>query len=508
MERVRRISQLFFLLLFIVLFFKTTYPFETVLPVDIFLRANPLVMLTTMISSREFIGSLLLFSTIVLVLSLILGRFFCGWVCPLGTCIDISDRLHHLPGKNPNKSLRKYRVVKYTILVLMLCAALFSVQLIWALDPISLLTRTFTVAIFPIFAFIIEGILSFFISTGLFENTIFSIYDALRGTIVPVEPLFIKKSVFILSMFGIILLLGQITRRFWCRYLCPLGALVAFFSKYRLSKRLVTDACISCGKCYRECKMDAISDDFQSFSHSECIECMNCVTVCPTNAFKYSLKLRPSKEKIDFSRRRFVFTGLGGLLAVGMTKTAFADKEKTGALIRPPGSLPEEQFLDRCIRCHECIKICSTTGKYLQPALLESGWEGLLTPLGNPRYGYCEYDCNLCGKVCPTGAIHELTIEQKKEMPLGTAKFDKSRCIPWYKHEDCLVCEEHCPLPEKAIKFDIKEVETRDGTIQPIKFPYVDENLCIGCGICATKCPLDGKAGIFLTSYRQERWID
>lgn len=508
MNRVRRVSQLFFLTFFIFLFFKTTFPYESLIPVDLFLRASPLVALATMISSRELISSVLLIAAIVLVFSILVGRYFCGWVCPLGTCIDISDRLHRLPRKNPNKSYRKYRVFKYTILAITLFAAVFSLQLIWFVDPISLITRSFTVGVFPVFAFFVEGLLSFFIKAGLFEDTIFSIYDSLRGTIIPVEPLIFKQGVFILLVFVIILLLGRFARRFWCRYLCPLGALFALVSKFRLSKRIVTDKCISCGKCYRECKMDAISEDFQSFSHAECIECMNCVAVCPTDAFNYSLKLKPTPEKIDFSRRRFILSGLTGLLAAGVTKTAFADKEKTGVFIRPPGSIPENEFLDRCIRCHECIKICSTTGKYLQPALLESGWEGLLTPIGYPRLGYCEYECVLCGKVCPTGAIHELTVEQKKKMPLGTAKFDKSRCIPWYKDEDCLVCEEHCPVADKAIKFDIRAVETHDGTIREIKYPYVDEDLCVGCGICVTKCPLYGKAGIFLTAYRQERWVE
>lgn len=508
MSRIRRISQFAFLALFIFLFFKTTFPFESWIPVDLFLKADPLVAFATMISSREVISTLLLFSAFVLLLSVLVGRYFCGWVCPLGTCIDIGDHLHRLPKKNPTKSLRKYRIVKYTILVGVLFAAIFSVQLIWFFDPISLITRSFTVTIFPLFAFIVEGTLSFFIRIGLFEDSIFSIYDSLRGTIIPVESLFFRQSVFILVLFAIILLLGRFTRRFWCRYLCPLGALFAFFSKFRLSKRIVTDKCISCGKCYRECKMDAISEDFQNFSHSECIECMNCVTVCPTDAFQYSLKLRPTVEKIDFSRRRFILSGLAGLLAVGATKTAFIDKEKSGTLIRPPGSLPENEFLDRCVRCHECIKICSTTGKYLQPAILEGGWEALLTPIGNPRFGYCEYDCNLCGLVCPTGAIHELTVEEKKKIPLGTAKFDKSRCIPWYKNEDCLVCEEHCPIADKAIKFDIRSVQVHDGSLREVKYPYVDEDLCVGCGICVAKCPLDGKAGIFLTNYRQERWIE
>ncbi len=89
---------------------------------------------------------------------------------------------------------------------------------------------------------------------------------------------------------------------------------------------------------------------------------------------------------------------------------------------------------------------------------------------------------------------------------MGLAFFDKSRCIPWYRHEDCLVCEEHCPTPDKAIKFDVREIVSHDGSTRVVKFPYVIEDLCIGCGICETKCPIIGNAGIFVTNAKEQRW--
>jgi len=144
-------------------------------------------------------------------------------------------------------------------------------------------------------------------------------------------------------------------------------------------------------------------------------------------------------------------------------------------------------------------------GGYLQPSFLESGWEGIWTPVAMPRLGYCEYNCNLCGQVCPTGAIQNLEMEKKQKLKMGIAYFDKSRCIPWYSQQDCLVCQEHCPTPDKAIKFDIREARTPDGGTRTVKFPYVDEELCIGCGICVTKCPVVGKAGIFVTNASAER---
>jgi len=466
------------------------------------------VALITIITTRKFICGSFLFAFIVLLLTIFLGRFFCGWICPMGTLLDASDHLNRKLRKEKNPARRTLRSWKYSLLIISVVAAIFSIQLIWFIDPISLITRSFTIAVYPLFSFVVESVLNFFILTGIFEESVFAIYDAVRGNIIPIAPVNFKSSIFILAMFIGILFLTIVTKRFWCRYLCPLGALLGIFSKFRLSKRVVNDKCIDCGACYRNCKMDAINEDFRTYSQFECIECMNCVATCPTDAFEYKFNLKKSPAAFDVSRRRFIYSGLGGLLAIGATKTAFINKSDAGEIIRPPGAVSESEFLDRCIRCHACIKICSTTGKYLQPSLLESGWEGIWSPQADARHGYCEYDCNLCGKVCPTGAIHPLTVQQKHKIIIGTAYFDKSRCIPWYRNEDCIVCEEHCPTPEKAIKFEIRSVQNADGTIKSVKFPYVDEKLCIGCGICVTKCPIIGKPGIFVTSARQQRWED
>jgi ferredoxin len=253
--------------------------------------------------------------------------------------------------------------------------------------------------------------------------------------------------------------------------------------------------------------MDAINDGFRSYSPLECIECLSCIFVCPSDAISYKLTTRLAREKTDVSRRRFLYSTASGLLVLGLVKSGLPHKIEQGNVVRPPGALPEPEFLDRCVRCQECVKICSTTGACLQPAFLESGWEGIWTPRVNARHGYCEYNCTLCGQVCPSGAIHRAELEPKqKVLRMGTAYFDRSRCIPWYRNEDCLVCEEHCPTPKKAIKFDLRDVRLPSGEIKVVKFPYVDEALCIGCGICITKCPVSGPGGIFLTNALEQRW--
>jgi MauM/NapG family ferredoxin protein len=222
----------------------------------------------------------------------------------------------------------------------------------------------------------------------------------------------------------------------------------------------------------------------------------------------YRLGANKGFKKIDLSRRRFIQSGIAGVVTVGAISTGLVNRIAKGKAIRPPGALEEEAFLDRCVRCQECVRICSTTGACLQPAFLESGLQGIWTPISVPREGYCEFNCILCSEVCPSGAIYKLDLEIKQKTKMGLAYFDKSRCIPWYKHIDCLVCEEHCPLPEKAIKFDSKEVVRPDGSRAVVKYPYVDETLCIGCGICVTKCPVIGEAGIFVTNAEEQRWSE
>lgn len=507
MLTARKISQIFFLLFFIYLFFQAAFPYETWLPSDLFLRSSPLIAIVTFLTTRQFIGTLFI-AIIILALSIALGRYFCGWICPLGTTIDFGDWLSKNFRKKKSNPSRKLRAWKFSILIVVLVAALFSVQLIWFFDPIVLMTRTVTATIYPLFVFLTESTLNILISLGIFQDPLFSVYDFLRESVLPIEPLYFQQGIlFALILIGI-LLFGLLARRFWCRYLCPLGALFGFFSSFRLTRGITVagDKCIDCGKCQRECKMDAINDDFRSHSRIECVECMSCVAVCPTDAIGYKLNFKLAPQRFDVSRRRFVYSSLGGIVTLGLVKTGFQSVVKAGQVVRPPGALPETEFLDRCVRCQECVKICSSTGGCLQPAMLESGWEGIWSPIVNARHGYCEYNCNLCGEVCPTGAIHPLELEAKKEMRMGSAYFDKSRCIPWYRGEDCLVCEEHCPLPDKAIKFDIREARRPDGTTRIVKFPYVDETLCIGCGICVTKCPVEGPGGIFLTNAMEQRW--
>ncbi|MCR4437484.1 MAG: 4Fe-4S binding protein [bacterium] len=506
MRTARRISQVFFLLSFLWLVWRTTYPYDSLIPADLFLRASALVAVTTILTSRSLVPQVLL-GLLVLALTVPLGRAFCGWVCPLGTTLEVVRKVSSSKRKAPRKTpSTRWRWGKFAILVGILVSAVLGTQLLWPFDPVVLLTRTASVALYPLFTAAVSGLLGLVARVPFLEGAAYRGYALLYSAWFPLKqpPFHLVELFFVLLV--LILALEKASRRFWCRNLCPLGALLGFFSQFRVLHREVDENCSACGLCKARCRMNAVEDDYVTTSAVECIACGECVSVCAPRATHYALRKPVRSGTVDLDRRRFIGATVAGVATVGLLGVGFVDRGRRASVIRPPGALPEADFLDRCIRCQECVKVCSSTGGCLQPSLWESGLVGLWTPVARPREGYCEYNCNLCGQVCPTGAIHRLPLEVKQLTKIGLAFFDKSRCIPWYRGEDCLVCEEHCPVPDKAIRFDEHTVRRPDGSEALVKLPYVVEELCIGCGICVTKCPVVGQGGIFLTSANEQRW--
>jgi ferredoxin len=156
------------------------------------------------------------------------------------------------------------------------------------------------------------------------------------------------------------------------------------------------------------------------------------------------------------------------------------------------------------------MRVCPTN--VIQPSLLEAGFEGLWTPILMNKIGYCEFNCVLCGQVCPTGAIVSLTVEKKvgkkpflKPVKIGIAFYDRGRCLPWAMNTECIVCEEVCPTSPKAIWFQTVENKLRNGKTKLLKLPHLDPKLCVGCGICENKCPVHDHPAIRVTSIGETR---
>jgi len=471
--------------------------------VESILRLDPLAAIATMFASRS-LAAKFSYSIILVVLTILIGRFFCGWLCPLGTTMDIVDRIFLRRIRRGQKNI-KLRNAKYYILVLFIVSSIFSLQIIWLADPLSIVTRSYAITLYPYFNYVTRSTFDTLYHIKGISSVSEPVYGILRQYLMPLQQPVFRMHLLFLGIFVVILLLGILQRRFWCRNLCPLGALLGLLSKHlSFFRRRVSDKCIDCGKCIRVCGLGAIPENPKQYFPQECTECMSCAKVCPVKAISFRIK-QPFADKpasppkgLGLSRRAFVKSVAAGMAAVPLLKLDYSKRNLDESVIRPPGSLPEEEFLDRCIRCGLCMKVCPTNG--LQPTILEAGIGGIGTPILVPRVGYCEYVCVSCTRVCPTNAIKELLEDEKKKVKIGTARIDTTRCIPWSEYEDCLVCEEQCPVPTKAIKFEVRDITTFTGDIRRIKFPVVLKDKCIGCGACENKCPVKPKAAIVVTS--------
>jgi polyferredoxin/ferredoxin len=508
MARFRRIVQILFLFFFIFLFLRARYPYEVTLSSDIFLRFSPLVPLFYFIDNLSL--SLIFWpALLILLLTIFVGRFFCGWICPLGTTLDIWNRIFKTMGKKNNEQWQKLRWIKFGILTASILLAIFSYNVWGYFDPLGIFTRITTVVIYPLLTLFSENLLILGAKVSFLQWAAYPVYDGFKTLLMPESQAFFQTVFWTILLLAGILALEKLSRRFWCRNICPAGALLGFLSQFRFYERIVGSACPVCNRCQTDCKMNAIpAGNVKETNKVECIECFNCGEKCPPRAksITFRMRIKPYRTQPDFLRRQFLASGAAGLLTLGFFGVGLRPKKSSDRFIRPPGSLPENEFLDRCIRCLECVRICSSNGRCLQPAGFEISLLKLWTPLAVMREGYCEYNCNLCGQICPTDAILALSMEVKQQTPMGLAYFDKNLCIPFERNEDCIVCEEHCPTPDKAIKFDVKEAVLSDGTRRKVKYPYVVKELCIGCGICETKCPLPGAPGVYVTRTNEKRW--
>ncbi len=180
------------------------------------------------------------------------------------------------------------------------------------------------------------------------------------------------------------------------------------------------------------------------------------------------------------------------MAGVAMLRTGVVARQPQPHALLPPGA--GSDFLATCIRCGACVQVCPTNA--LQVSAGQAGLEGWGTPVLRPRLGYCDYTCHACSQVCPTGAIPLLSLAEKQRQVIGQASIDRGRCLAWTGDQPCVVCEEMCPVPNKAIWLEEVTMVMRNGAVQRMQVPHVDRTRCIGCGICENKCPLAGPAAI------------
>lgn len=491
----RKVAQYAALFSFVVLFVWSRRGGWPANLVNIPMRLDPLLVLSHLLASRAFLISSLL-ALIVLILTLIFGRAWCGWLCPLGTILDLLPlRSQQNLSKNTRKPGESWRSIKYVLLLAILIAALFGNLTLLVFDPLTIVFRTLTVSLWPALDQVITAIETSLYRLPFFSRPI-STFDAwVRPEILPPDPSYYRETlIFGVIFFGVIAL-NLFAPRFWCRYLCPLGALLGLISKLALFRHEVSQECKGCALCTQSCPTGTIDPSRNYASDpSECTMCLDCLEVCPRSAIVFTPRFSLAEwREYDPGRRQALATMGLTITALALFRSQAHIKTEHPYQLRPPGAR-ENNLLSKCVRCAECMRACPTSA--LQPAVTESGLEGLWTPLLIPRLGYCDYSCNACGQVCPVQAIPPLDLGTKRAQVIGSAYIDRDRCIAWADHRDCIVCEEMCPIPDKAIYLEPVQFSASDGTQDIVQLPYVDREKCIGCGICEYKCPVNGEAAI------------
>ena len=567
----RRISQAFFFALFLWFCIVSTVG-EKIWqlrgwPVELFLWLDPLAAIGTALTTHTLYRPLL-WAVAVIVLTIVFGRFFCGWLCPFGA-------IHHFVGYLANRKktavqrirLNKYRkaqCIKYVVLIVLLFMAAFpslaATLQTGLLDPMPLVSRSFNLLLLPI----VDRSVNF----------------------ISVSARFYEGAWLIMSVFLTAVLLNLVIPRFYCRFVCPLGALFGIISRFAIWRIGEKEGdCTDCKLCEKSC--EGACEPRGKIRISECVLCFNCLDDCKHELIGYQTIPSRTGEITDpdVSRRGFVLSLTSGVLAVPAIRLS----NKIGAnwhhrVIRPPGSLPEVEFLKRCIKCGQCMRVCPTN--VIQPGGFEGGMENLWTPVLNNRIGSsgCQLNCTACGQICPTSAIRPITLAEKLgqdqfaqagPIRIGTAFFDRNRCLPWAMDKPCIVCEENCPLSPKAIytqeifttirdgRLTVKEaapdvihvdqnlvpgkfatgdyycaldadnrIKIAANTANSIEFspdqrfqkippaggkieiqvrlqrPYVDIEKCTGCGICEHECPVSGKKAVRVSAEGETRSAD
>ena len=443
---------------------------------ETFLALDPLVGISTAVAARTWVRTLTWAGGILLV-CLFMPRGFCGYVCPLGTLIDLWDWAVGRRVKRFTLRRRSWWVhLRYYVLAAVLVASAFGVLLSGFVAAIPVLTRGLQSALGPVQLGVLSG----------------------WHMVPPIS----AGQVASIALLGLILSLSLLGPRFWCRYLCPTGAVFSIGSLLRVFERKVSSGCIGCGKCAEVCPFDAIKADFTT-RPANCTFCQTCGGVCPVRAIEFVPRgrqgdLKPPDEQpageVPLSRRGFLAGAAGGaaaLLAVGPVLGQRLGAGRAAIAVRPPGSVPEAEFLGMCVRCGSCVKACPTGT--LQLAGFGQGLGGLWTPRADGSRAGCDPGCNICGQVCPTGAIRALPLEEKRLVRMGRAVVNEKTCLPHAGRQSCRMCVEACSRAgHNAIEFLHVGIEV-DETGMPIEdtgylAPVVLAEKCVGCGLCQARC--------------------
>jgi ferredoxin len=428
---------------------------------------------------------------IILALTILSGRTYCSFLCPLGIGQDIFSRI----GGRLKKKFRRYGFKRpFTILRYVLLAVTLIITMLWGLymvtllDPYSIFGRYMTYFVKPVV-----------ILLNNFLAGILGRFDIYTLSNVPVKgfPLIVYS---VPAAFFILIGILSLTKgRLYCNMICPVGTFLGLISKVSILRIKFDDsACTRCGRCSMRCKSSCIDFLNHDIDVTRCVDCFNCITTCQDKALSYGIvNLKKKVPETDESKRKVIITSLLFLFGISRITNAQvkpAPKPKKDSTVKesktcpvcPPGGLTIQKFNRECTACSLCINACPNG--VLEPAFKQYGLSGMMQPVMNYHRSFCTYNCTVCTEVCPTNALHLLVLDAKKLTQIGKAKFIKDNCIVKTEKTACGACSESCPT--KAVHMIPYEAK--------LLIPEVTEDICIGCGHCEFACPTVPYKAIFV----------
>ena len=428
---------------------------------------------------------------LILILTLISGRTYCSFLCPLGIGQDIFSRV----GGRIKKKFRRYGYKKpFTILRYLLLIITLVVTMVWGIyaitiiDPYSIFGRFMTFFVRPV-VIVLNNL-----AAGLFGK-----FDLYPISNIPVTGFKLAAYSIPAAFFILVGTLSLTKGRLYCNMICPVGTLLGLISKISFFRiKFDETACTRCGRCTLGCKSSCIDFLKHNIDVTRCVDCFDCISICQDKALSYSVVKFKKKEHVTDESKRKIIAGslllLFGLSdsASGQEKTAPKPKKESTVKenrtfpVCPPGAGSIQDFNASCTACSLCINICPNG--VLQPAIYQYGISGFMLPVMNYHKSFCTYNCTACTEICPTNALKPLALAAKKLTQLGKANFLKDNCIVKTEKTACGACSEACPT--KAVYMIPYEGN--------LVIPEVNNDICIGCGHCEFACPTTPFKAIFV----------
>lgn len=429
---------------------------------------------------------------LVLLVTLLFGRWYCSIMCPLGVMQDGFNFVARKVKKGRFHYVREKAWLRYSLLavfvVLLLCGLTGLAGLI---EPYSAYGRIASNLFQPVYKWV-NNLLA-----GIAErHESYAFYEA---------DVWLKSGLSLAVAAVTLVVVGFLALRrgrTWCSTVCPVGTVLGLVSRFSLMRPVIdADKCKNCHKCERGCKASCIDIEHHRIDYSRCVSCMDCIDECKFDALHYGRKPKTSSaaqgtvkedvaskkgETVDDGKRKFLATTAlvagaaavraqqvkvdGGLAAVEQKQIPHRDVP-----LKPAGALSLNNFTRHCTACQLCVAECPNG--VLRPS---QSLQTLMQPEMSFERGFCRPECTRCSEVCPAGAIHPVSKEQKTDIHIGYAVVVADNCLAYRDGVKCGNCARHCPS-EAIVMVD------REGS--EVQVPSVNTDRCTGCGACEYLCP-------------------